>query len=111
MQRDLGSRDVEFMDTVKYIRTKILDVAGISKEDFTMVPLQGSGTFSVEAAIMTMVPKGKFSFHCELPYSYKFSRLLIFEHFFMIPISKFSRGYIFAHRLTARKFFCLEGIL
>jgi len=57
MQRDLGSRDVEFMDTIKYIRTKMLDVAGISTEEFTMIPLQGSGTFSVEAAIMTMVPK------------------------------------------------------
>jgi len=45
------------MDTVKYIRTKILDVAGISREEFTMIPLQGSGTFSVEATIMTMVPK------------------------------------------------------
>ena len=57
MLRDLGSRDVEFMDTIKYIRTKVLDVANISTEDFTMIPLQGSGTFSVEAAIMTMVPK------------------------------------------------------
>ena len=57
MLRDLGSRDVEFMNTVKYIRTKILEVAGISQDDFTMIPLQGSGTFSVEATIMTMVPK------------------------------------------------------
>lgn len=57
MLRDLGSRDIEFMNTIKYIRTKLLDVAKISKDDFTMIPLQGSGTFSIEATIMTMLPR------------------------------------------------------
>ncbi|XP_065661699.1 2-aminoethylphosphonate--pyruvate transaminase [Hydra vulgaris] len=57
MLRDLGSRDTEFVDTVKFIRHKVLEVAKISSEDFTMIPLQGSGTFSVEAVIMTIVPK------------------------------------------------------
>lgn len=57
MIRDLGSRDFEFMATIKEIRTKILDIAGISREVFTMVPMQGSGTFAIEAVIMTMVPK------------------------------------------------------
>lgn len=57
MIRDLGSRDFEFMATIKEIRTKILDIAGISREEFTMVPMQGSGTFAIEAVIMTMVPK------------------------------------------------------
>lgn len=57
MIRDLGSRDIEFMATVKEIRTKVLDIAGISKDEFTMVPMQGSGTFAIESVIMTMVPK------------------------------------------------------
>ena len=57
MLRDLGSRDVEFVETIKFIRKKVLEVAKISTEDFTMIPLQGSGTFAVEAVIMTIVPK------------------------------------------------------
>ena len=57
MVRDLGSRDIEFMSTVKDIRSQILDIAGISPELFTMVPMQGSGTFAIEAVIGTMVPK------------------------------------------------------
>lgn len=59
MVRDLGSRDFEFMDTIKEIRSKTLDIAGISKEEFTMVPIQGGGTFCIESVIMTMVPKEK----------------------------------------------------
>ena len=57
MLRDLGSRDVEFMDTVKYIRQRVLEVAGISTDDFTMIPIQGSGTFAIEGVIQTMIPR------------------------------------------------------
>lgn len=57
MLRDLGSRDIEFMDTVKYIRRKVLEVAKISAEDFSMIPMQGSGTFAIEASIMTLLPR------------------------------------------------------
>ena len=57
MLRDLGSRDTEFMDTIKYIRRKVLEIAKISTEDFTMIPMQGSGTFSIEASIMTLLPR------------------------------------------------------
>ena len=37
-----------------------------------------------------------------VPYSYKFSRVLIFAH--CAEFHKFSRGSIFAHPLTAREF-------
>ena len=57
MLRDLGSRDAEFMDTVKYIRKRVLEVAGISTEAYTMVPMQGSGTFAIEGTIQTMMPR------------------------------------------------------
>ena len=57
MLRDLGSRDIEFMAAVKEIRTRLLEFANISNEEFTMIPLQGSGTFAIEGTIMTMVPK------------------------------------------------------
>lgn len=57
MLRDLGSRDVEFMNTVKYIRQRVLEVAGISTDTYTMVPMQGSGTFAIEGVIQTMIPR------------------------------------------------------
>lgn len=88
MLRDLGSRDVEFMDTIKYIRTKVLDVAGISKDEFTMVPLQGSGTFSVEATIMTMVPKtgGKLLVGVSGSYGLRMLEIAKYSNIVVVPI-------------------------
>lgn len=33
------------------------DFVGVSSEDFASILLQGSGTYSVEAAIQTLVPR------------------------------------------------------
>ncbi|XP_061192462.1 2-aminoethylphosphonate--pyruvate transaminase-like [Saccostrea echinata] len=55
--RDLGSRDIEFISTVKFLRSKLVQIAGVSENDFTAVPVQGSGTFAVEAVFHTAVPK------------------------------------------------------
>ena len=57
MQRDLGSRDVEFIDAVKSVRSELLKVAGVSPVVWTVVPMQGSGTFSVEAVFQTAVSR------------------------------------------------------
>ena len=57
MLRDLGSRDVEFIQAVKAVRSGLLKVAGVGEGDWTVVPMQGSGTFSVEAVFQTAVPK------------------------------------------------------
>lgn len=54
---DYGSRDVTFVDTVKSIRCQLLDIAGVSREIFTTVPLQGCGTFMLEAVFSTTVPR------------------------------------------------------
>lgn len=55
MQRDIGSRDMEFVRIVRGIRTDLLAIAGVGDE-FTAVPMQGSGTFAVEAAIGSLIP-------------------------------------------------------
>ncbi|XP_077870260.1 bifunctional phosphonoacetaldehyde hydrolase/aminoethylphosphonate transaminase-like [Saccoglossus kowalevskii] len=55
--KDLGSRDTEFINTVSFIRQKLLDIAGVSSHSFTCVPMQGSGTFAVEAVLTTTVPR------------------------------------------------------
>merc|ERR1711892_115846 len=57
MLRDLGSRDSEFIKAISDIRTELLNVAGVSEPDWATVLMQGSGTFSVEAVLLTSSPR------------------------------------------------------
>ncbi len=52
---DYGSRDTKFIDINASIRRRLIGIIN-GKDDFVCVPLQGSGTFSVEAMIGTLVP-------------------------------------------------------
>jgi 2-aminoethylphosphonate-pyruvate transaminase len=57
MLRDWGSWDVDFNTITARIRERLLDIVhGTGMHE--CVPMQGSGTFAVEAAIGTLVPKG-----------------------------------------------------
>jgi 2-aminoethylphosphonate-pyruvate transaminase len=57
MLRDLGSRDHEFIAAVKEVRRQLLAVAGVSQEQgYEAVPMQGSGTFGVEAVVTCAAP-------------------------------------------------------
>ena len=56
MVRDWGSRDTGFIEINRRVRAMLLDVVGL-KESHVCVPLQGSGTFVVEAMLGTLVPK------------------------------------------------------
>ena len=51
---DIGSRDVDLVNITRRIRANILALANASS-DYTCIPLQGSGTFGMEAAIGTFV--------------------------------------------------------
>lgn len=55
MTRDWGSRDGAFIAMNRTIRDKLAELAHAADSHVT-VPLQGSGTFAVEAMIGTMVP-------------------------------------------------------
>jgi 2-aminoethylphosphonate-pyruvate transaminase len=55
MLHDWGSRDEAFIAINARVRQKLTDIAGGGGE-FVCVPMQGSGTFSVEAAIGTLLP-------------------------------------------------------
>ncbi len=57
MLRDLGSRDAEFIATIQSIRDDLLKVADVQAQDWTTVPMQGSGTFAVEAVLQTAIPR------------------------------------------------------
>src|SRR3954468_16078394 len=56
MLRDWGSWDGDFIAVTARVRASLLKI--IHGEDtHVVVPLQGSGTFSVEAAVATLVPR------------------------------------------------------
>jgi len=57
MLHDAGSWHFEFNARVKWIRERLLQVAGLSREDgWEAVLLQGTGTFGVEAVFATCLP-------------------------------------------------------
>ena len=56
MSRDWGSRDADFIAMTARIRERLVSLAG-GEGTHTCVPLQGSGTFAIEATIGTLVPR------------------------------------------------------
>src|SRR5712671_1557580 len=56
MLRDWGSWDAGFNAVTADMRRKLLDIAH-GHDSHVCVPMQGSGTFSVEAAVNTLVPR------------------------------------------------------
>jgi 2-aminoethylphosphonate-pyruvate transaminase len=58
MQRDLGSRDAEFIAAVREIRCGLVSLAGPGADDYEAVLMQGSGTFAIESVIGSALPRG-----------------------------------------------------
>lgn len=56
MLKDWGSWDADFNELTAGVRSRLLDVVH-GQDTHVVVPLQGSGTFSVEAAVATLVPR------------------------------------------------------
>lgn len=56
MLRDWGSWDADFNAVTARVRASLLDIVH-GNDTHVVVPLQGSGTFSVEAAVATVVPR------------------------------------------------------
>ena len=57
MLRDWGSWDADFNAVTANLRSRLLAIVQ-GQDSHVVVPLQGSGTFSVEAAVATVVPPG-----------------------------------------------------
>jgi 2-aminoethylphosphonate-pyruvate transaminase len=56
MMQDVGSRDYEFIRTVKEIQNELLKLAHVSREDgYETVLMQGSGTFGIESVISSVI--------------------------------------------------------
>jgi len=56
MLKDWGSWDADFNAVTMRLRRRLLDIVH-GQDSHVVVPLQGSGTFSVEAAVSTVVPR------------------------------------------------------
>lgn len=56
MLHDFGSRDKKFIEINRRVRSSLLSIIN-GQDDFVCVPMQGSGTFSVEAMLGTLVPQ------------------------------------------------------
>jgi len=59
MLRDWGSRDLDFQHMTAEIRRRILALTGDENDDYDCVPIQGSGTFAVEAMLGAFAPRDK----------------------------------------------------
>jgi 2-aminoethylphosphonate-pyruvate transaminase len=57
MMRDLGSRDTEFLELVRSIRRRLLELGNVADGVYEAVLMQGSGTFVVESAISSVLPR------------------------------------------------------
>ena len=56
MLRDLGSRDEAFIAVVADIRRRLLALGGATEGEYTAIPMQGSGTFGIEAVLGSVIP-------------------------------------------------------
>jgi 2-aminoethylphosphonate-pyruvate transaminase len=56
MLRDLGSRDAEFIEVVRDVRSRLVGL-GDGHEEYTSIIMQGSGTFGVEAVLSSAIPQ------------------------------------------------------
>jgi 2-aminoethylphosphonate-pyruvate transaminase len=61
MLRDAGSRDRDFLQTVREIRERLLGIGGAAPLDgrgeYECVLMQGSGTFAIESVISSAIPR------------------------------------------------------
>jgi 2-aminoethylphosphonate-pyruvate transaminase len=56
MSRDYASREADFLALTAEVRTRLLGVCGAT-DAWAAIPLQGSGTFAVEAALGSLIPR------------------------------------------------------
>ncbi|KAG5511870.1 hypothetical protein JKF63_07695 [Porcisia hertigi] len=62
MLTDYASRDIRFMEAVKFIREELITLAELDPKKWVCILQQGAGTMGIEAAISTVFPRtgGKF---------------------------------------------------
>jgi len=76
MLHDWGSRDAGFIETNARVRRRILEIANATNSH-VCVPVQGSGTFAVEATLGTLIPRqGKSLLLINGAYGHRMAKIL-----------------------------------
>jgi 2-aminoethylphosphonate-pyruvate transaminase len=76
MLHDWGSRDAGFIETNARVRRRILEIANATGSH-VCVPVQGSGTFAVEATLGTLIPRqGKTLLLINGAYGHRMAKIL-----------------------------------
>ncbi len=57
MLRDWGSWDADFRAITAEVRARLLSIAGAARPEWDCVPLQGSGSYCVEAMLGSLLPR------------------------------------------------------
>ncbi len=58
MLRDVGSRDIEFIEAVRDIRRRLVAVGQVSEDEYTTILQQGSGSCGLESVLASTIPPG-----------------------------------------------------
>lgn len=56
MLHDIGSRDYDFLELLQVIKSKLINIAECSNDDYDVIFMQGSGTFGLESVITSTIP-------------------------------------------------------
>ncbi len=56
MLQDLGSRDFAFIEMIKTIRQRLLEIGQVPNHGYETIIMQGSGTFGIEAVLSSITP-------------------------------------------------------
>ena len=74
--RDLGSRDGAFIARIADIRRRLLAMGGVAGGDYEAIPMQGSGTYAVEAVFASTIrPDGKVLVLINGAYGHRIARM------------------------------------
>jgi 2-aminoethylphosphonate-pyruvate transaminase len=86
MLRDLGSRDTEFIEIVKDVRRRLVELCANS-EEYTSILIPGSGTYGIEATLSSVIPPdGKLLLLINGAYGYRMLKITEVQHISTVTI-------------------------
>ena len=98
MLRDWCTWDDDYNGIVQEIRSELLELAKVNKQKYTSVLMQGSGTFSVESVIGSVIPDdGKLLVLSNGAYG---QRIATIAEYLKIPLKVYDSGDLERHKVA-----------
>ncbi len=95
MLRDWCTWDDDYNELVQEIRSELISLAGVDKNSYTSVLMQGSGTFAVESVLGTTIPgNGKLLVLANGAYG---QRMATIAKYLQIPVEIYDTGELERH--------------